>query len=116
MATPSSPDDEPDFQLLSTLRYDPQLLHAQENSPFYMLTYHRDRMLAAAKRLDWEAAAAASKLEDITTFEDFLLAEVEAYEQEHESGNPLRVSVPFVFFAARPSSIDLETQSREPQP
>ena len=59
---------EPDFQLFSSLRYDPALLqipgsslsHAGWNwtnsSPLYMLDYHRDRMLSAATHWGWTAA------------------------------------------------------------
>ena len=57
-----------DFQLFSSLRYDPALLqvpgssvsHAGWNwanpSPLYMLDYHRDRMLLAATHWGWDAA------------------------------------------------------------
>ncbi len=56
-----------DFQLFSSLRYDPALLqipgsslsHAGWNfvnsSPLYMLDYHRDRMLSAATHWGWTA-------------------------------------------------------------
>lgn len=62
---------EPTFQLFSSLRYDPLLLSSKTNteswpsilrpstgSPFYMLTYHRDRMLQAAQHFGWVEAAA----------------------------------------------------------
>jgi hypothetical protein len=56
-----------DFQLFTSLRYDPALLqvpvklnHAGWNSvnssPLYMLDYHRDRMLQAATHWGWDAA------------------------------------------------------------
>lgn len=57
-----------DFQLFSSLRYDPALCqvsgsslsHAGWNwanaSPLYMLDYHRDRMLLAATHWGWDAA------------------------------------------------------------
>lgn len=59
---------EDDFQLFSSLRYDPALLqipsrnlnHAGWNwvnsSALYMLDYHRDRMLRAAAHWGWDAA------------------------------------------------------------
>jgi len=61
---------EPDFQLFSSLRYDPLLLSIPKNtehwdssssihttgSPFYMLPYHRDRMLFAAQNFHWTTA------------------------------------------------------------
>lgn len=60
----------PDFQLFSSLRFDPLLLQSTENkslwpdvesgpsglSPFYMLPYHRDRMLQAAQHFGWDKA------------------------------------------------------------
>jgi len=61
---------EPDFQLFSSLRYDPLLLSLPRNtnlspssdvpsspSPFYMLPYHRDRILSATNHFKWTTAA-----------------------------------------------------------
>lgn len=58
-----------DFQLFTTVRYDPQLIqvassalwqHAGWNydhvSPLYMFDLHRDRLLKAAKHWNWEPA------------------------------------------------------------
>jgi 4-amino-4-deoxychorismate lyase len=58
----------PEFQLFTTLRYDPLLIPLASNteawdrdlpsgSPFYMLPYHRDRMLQAAEHFGWNVAA-----------------------------------------------------------
>ncbi|EOA87867.1 uncharacterized protein SETTUDRAFT_149924 [Exserohilum turcica Et28A] len=54
---------ENEFQLFTSLRYDPLLLESHENSrpilnfvapsPFYMLAYHRDRMVEAAQHFDF---------------------------------------------------------------
>jgi 4-amino-4-deoxychorismate lyase len=54
---------EDEFQLFTSLRYDPLLLQSEENSrsilnfvapsPFYMLAYHRDRMVEAAQHFDF---------------------------------------------------------------
>ncbi|KAG9185677.1 4-amino-4-deoxychorismate lyase [Alternaria panax] len=54
---------ETEFQLFTSLRYDPLLLKSDENSravlnfvtpsPFYMLAYHRDRMVEAAQHFDF---------------------------------------------------------------
>ncbi|KAI4701039.1 hypothetical protein J4E89_010875 [Alternaria sp. Ai002NY15] len=54
---------EDEFQLFTSLRYDPLLLKSEENSrailnfvtpsPFYMLAYHRDRMVEAAQHFDF---------------------------------------------------------------
>ncbi len=60
-----------DFQIFSSLRHDPALVqipssgpkHAGWNSlnpsPLYMLDFHRDRMLRAARHWGWNAAIAA---------------------------------------------------------
>ncbi|KAK4180529.1 hypothetical protein QBC36DRAFT_22889 [Triangularia setosa] len=58
-----------DFQIFTSLRYDPSLLQVHSNpafthaswnhghsSPFYMLDYHRDRMLRAAHHWKWDSA------------------------------------------------------------
>ncbi|KAK7992856.1 hypothetical protein PG988_001650 [Apiospora saccharicola] len=56
-----------EFKLFTTLRYDPALLVVpkqgfanlgwnQKPSPFYILDYHRDRMLQAATHWSWDAA------------------------------------------------------------
>jgi 4-amino-4-deoxychorismate lyase len=58
----------PDFQLFSSLRYDPLLSSLPINTeswdsdikepcPFYMLPHHRDRMLEAAEHFGWTKAA-----------------------------------------------------------
>jgi len=56
------------FQLLSTPRFDPELTAVRQHgldyagwnyehdSPFYMLDYHRDRLLKGATYFGWEAA------------------------------------------------------------
>ncbi|CAJ2502831.1 Uu.00g102250.m01.CDS01 [Anthostomella pinea] len=57
-----------DFKLFTSLRYDPALIEApsqgyvttrwnQTPSPFYMLDFHRDRMLRAADHWGWTAAS-----------------------------------------------------------
>ena len=53
-----------DFELFSSLRYDSILIQSAQNralsglsgqpSPFYMLLYHRDRVLDAAIHFGWE--------------------------------------------------------------
>lgn len=58
----------PDFQLFTSLRYDPLLATLPVNtesweagssssSPFYILPFHRDRMLQAAEHFGWNVAA-----------------------------------------------------------
>ncbi|KAK2799216.1 hypothetical protein FQN51_007046 [Onygenales sp. PD_10] len=65
---PSSPNA--DFQITTTLRYDPALSHIPNlppsypsppnspNTPYYLLPYHLDRLLAAATAFNWPAATA----------------------------------------------------------
>lgn len=55
---------QPDFELFSSLRFDVQLVESSANSalsmspsPFYLLPYHRDRMLEAATHFKWPLAA-----------------------------------------------------------
>ena len=62
------------FDLFSSLRYDPILLNSSTNSalwptkptstPFYMLSYHRDRMLQAAEYFQWSEAVSKLKGEE----------------------------------------------------
>jgi hypothetical protein len=60
----------PGFQLFSSLRFDPLLAslpintegwdsETKKSSPFYMLPYHRDRLLQAAEHFEWTKAADA---------------------------------------------------------
>ncbi|KAF8253527.1 hypothetical protein K440DRAFT_593309 [Wilcoxina mikolae CBS 423.85] len=55
-----------DFSIFTSLRYDPQLLSSPANTaasslsaptPFYLLSHHRDRMLAAATHFSYPSAA-----------------------------------------------------------
>lgn len=77
----SPPSDE--FEIISTLRSDEILLYSRENtlvnatipgtlarSPvqFYMLSYHRDRMMASAAAFGWDT----SPLEGPKGFSDLL--------------------------------------------
>lgn len=58
--------NEPAFELFSSLRYDPILIESSANSevwpnkstktPYYMLPYHRDRILQAAEYFQWTEA------------------------------------------------------------
>ncbi|PGH08778.1 hypothetical protein AJ79_05877 [Helicocarpus griseus UAMH5409] len=67
MAPLQKPDSSPNFQIISTIRYDPALSNlpiqsgaypSPENSPYYLLSHHRVRLLAAAKAFQWPAAIA----------------------------------------------------------
>jgi 4-amino-4-deoxychorismate lyase len=62
--------EAPDFQLFSSLRYDPLLAslpintegwdsNVKDLSPFYVLPFHQDRMLQAAEHFGWKPAADA---------------------------------------------------------
>ncbi|EEQ91486.1 hypothetical protein RJZ56_003226 [Blastomyces dermatitidis] len=62
---PSQP--APNFQIISTLRYDPDLPRTPDisnsypsprTSPYYLLSYHYDRLLAASLDFKWPAAIA----------------------------------------------------------
>ncbi|KFY11207.1 hypothetical protein V492_04583 [Pseudogymnoascus sp. VKM F-4246] len=72
----ASDSPEQNFQLFTSLRFDPRLLECAANttvgpapSPFYMLSLHRDRMLEAAQHFGWSQAEArlsgSSGLEDL---------------------------------------------------
>jgi hypothetical protein len=90
---------EPDFKLFSSLRYDPLLTSLPINteawdgdvksSPFYMLPYHRDRMLQAAEHFNWTAAADAIRGPD--GFTQLLKKLTETIDTQ--SSKPLRVRV-----------------------
>src|SRR6266487_2653753 len=65
MAVPSSETETSNFQIVSTVRYDPELaliLTTSDtypppcNSPYYLLAYHRDRLLSAAVHFLWDDA------------------------------------------------------------
>lgn len=83
------------------MRYDPLLLTSEENSqqwlnyvspsPFYMLAYHRDRMLEAAQHFDFHAVA--EKLQDGKTLHEELLNEVKRYMEKGGRDQPLKVRI-----------------------
>ncbi|KAK6512183.1 hypothetical protein TWF481_001074 [Arthrobotrys musiformis] len=62
---------ETSFDLFSSLQYSPSLLSSPENTeicgspcPFYMLDYHRDRILHAARNFGWSDAVAVLEAPD----------------------------------------------------
>jgi len=94
----------PTFELFTSLRYDPILAKIPANTslgknnttsdsatsgglPFYILSYHRDRILQAAEHFGWEHAASQIKGPEGLTF---LRAKLDSAVQGHES-KPLRV-------------------------
>jgi 4-amino-4-deoxychorismate lyase len=91
----------PPLQLFTSLRYDPLLLTSDENSrtdlnfvapsPFYMLAYHRDRMLEAAQHFDFDAVVAT--LADGEELHRQLLKRREAWASENDKQDgPLKAS------------------------
>ena len=105
--------ESPDYELFSSLRYDPQLgsavdrgvLQAEGQLPtskdFYMLTFHRDRMLSAATHFQWKAAITAiTGTEGLLRLEQALSDAVSAHHNEtseNEHNAPLRVSLSPLF-------------------
>lgn len=89
------------FQLTTSLRYDRSLLplrdihpqhlgwNTEKPSPFYMLDYHRDRMLRAATHWSWaEAIEAIQGPEGLARLESFLLENLDL-----QDNTPRRVKV-----------------------
>ncbi|KAF2260460.1 hypothetical protein CC78DRAFT_571163 [Lojkania enalia] len=96
-------ESEASFQLFTSLRYDPLLLTSEENSlptlnfitpsPFYMLRYHRDRMLEAAQHFDFDLVE--EKLNDGRALHHALLQQVNDYLQKEGKEEPLKLRVLF---------------------
>lgn len=90
------------FQLFTSLRFDPTLLqlgndqpddlgwNSGKPSPYYMLDYHRDRMLKAASHWGWDKAVAAIEgPEGLARLESFITGQF-----DQDSGDqPRRVKV-----------------------
>jgi 4-amino-4-deoxychorismate lyase len=94
----------PSLQLFTSMRYDPILLNSSENSrpalnfiypsPFYMLAYHRDRMVEAAQHFDFDAVTAA--LSDGSALHKGLLDRVKTWQtQEGAQDGPLKLRISF---------------------
>ncbi|KAF1982705.1 hypothetical protein K402DRAFT_339783 [Aulographum hederae CBS 113979] len=92
------------FRLFSSLRYDPLLVSSQHNcspslsfrekSPFYMLKYHRDRMLEASERFGFHNVV--PKLTNGTVLEEQLIERVNAHQSGHNiTDGPLKVRILF---------------------
>ncbi|KAK3214404.1 hypothetical protein GRF29_19g76462 [Pseudopithomyces chartarum] len=94
---------ESSFHLFTSLRYDPALELSEENSsptlnfyapsPFYMLIYHRDRMLEAAQHFDFSAVA--DRLQDGPRLHQDLLNEVHRYQEQNPKNVPLKLRILF---------------------
>ncbi|KUJ11824.1 uncharacterized protein LY89DRAFT_688324 [Mollisia scopiformis] len=90
----------PDFQLFSSLRYDPLLtsisentkawpIEAKDGSPFYMLPNHRDRILQAAQHFGWtKVVDALSGQEGFTHLLNKLTKEIDT-----QSKTPMKVRI-----------------------
>lgn len=90
------------FQLFTSLRFDPTLLQLGNNqpddlgwnstkpSPYYMLDYHRDRMLKAASHWGWDKAVAAIEgPEGLARLESFITGQL----GQDSSDQPRRIKV-----------------------
>ncbi|KAF1917577.1 hypothetical protein BDU57DRAFT_513904 [Ampelomyces quisqualis] len=95
---------ESDFQLFTSIRYDPLLIQSQENSrsdlnfikpsPFYMLAYHRGRMVEAAQHFDFHAVD--ERLKDGTILHQELLKRVKEWQKsENKPDGPLKLRILF---------------------
>lgn len=91
------------FSLFTSIRHDPALRSSEENSskivsfcpssPFYMLRYHRDRMLEAAQHFEWTEVA--KKLADGKALEIVLNHEIETWRSKNnDPKSPLKVCTP----------------------
>jgi hypothetical protein len=86
------------FEIITTLLSDKLLLECPSNAPFtpdswessqfYMLDYHRDRMLAAVKAFQWPEACQTN----ILSLKDHLYAHLK--EDTSDCSTPLRVRFP----------------------
>lgn len=95
------------FELFTSLRYDPILLqvkdvdsldvgwNSKQSSLFYMLDYHRDRMLRAAAHWEWtKAVAAIEGPEGLARLETFLLDRLQLlFPNAEKTADPMRVKV-----------------------
>lgn len=96
-----SPMALPDFEIFTSMRADMILAASELNaelsttgqpSGFYMLGYHRDRMLAAAHAFDWsEAIATLDGSAGLRLLERKLFEHLELEYGDSNHGNPLKV-------------------------
>jgi 4-amino-4-deoxychorismate lyase len=90
-----------DVEIFTSLRYDPQCAEVEpENGPFYMLNYHRDRLLEAAKFFSFKSAVNRFEGEDgLDWLKGRLETEVSEWKKNKESEaqqSPLKVSLFFM--------------------
>ena len=77
----SAAESTQSFEIISSLRYDPDLPKVVSqrpeaypeplNSPYYLLAYHRDRLITAARHFEWTKALQWLQ-QDLSTLEQFL--------------------------------------------
>ncbi|KAJ5334699.1 hypothetical protein N7452_007102 [Penicillium brevicompactum] len=75
----------PDFEIISSLRFDPALPEAASRystcypdphkTPYYLLRYHHDRLIAAARDFEWKDALPWLE-QDLKSFEQFFDASI----------------------------------------
>jgi len=92
---------ENEFQLFTSLRYDPLLLSSEENSrsilnfvtpsPFYMLAYHRDRMVEAAQHFDFFEVE--KKLQDGKALHEELLKLTQSHIERSGKDEAMKVCI-----------------------
>ena len=93
------------FDLFTSLRYDPLLLHSDENSTlsaspgkptaFYMLRNHRDRLLEASRHFQWETTTSLLEGDDgLAWLDEALTKELTAWSKGEEACKPLKVRSP----------------------
>ena len=89
-------------QILTSIRSDGLFLYCESDatisgderthSQFYMLSHHRDRMLAATKEFGWKIAAVElDGLEGLSRFQHRLQSHLREKYNESTYPNPLRV-------------------------
>ncbi|KAF2647513.1 hypothetical protein K491DRAFT_685457 [Lophiostoma macrostomum CBS 122681] len=92
------------FHIISAIRYDPLLLSSSENSkptlnfvapsPFYMLVYHRDRLVEAAQH--FEIPSVVSQVADGAALHSILLQHVHNHRAENAGKDePLKLRILF---------------------
>lgn len=96
----SSEINDDDFELFTSVRYDPVLMRAswkpscdEAYCPFLLFFYHLDRLAAALQHFEWEDGLGIT-MDDPNVYQDVReRVEQETWEKEHGDGyKPLRVS------------------------
>ncbi|KAF2846527.1 hypothetical protein T440DRAFT_458209 [Plenodomus tracheiphilus IPT5] len=112
--------NDDDFQLFTSLRYDPLLLTSEENSrpdlsivtpsPFYMLAYHRDRMTEAAQHFEFPKVE--ERLKNGTALHEDLSKRVKEHIAKGGEDEPLKLRILF----DKSANITVELTSIPPVP